>query len=554
MATITYSPECATNAVRPHIARALLPLLTPDDIQEIRENYLRIFPLQRERQLATHHKREFIFVDKIRCAVQGCATEIYLTERKSPKTRFMCSCHGAKRTEEVRISESIFGPWEVQNTNLYPDKEAHFQEHQQFHRELQRSSSGNKHQDEAPLLLQPFVQGRPYVIAERIRLKNLNRIGSCGSSALVYSFTYDGLEPASLPYADFHVRSENSERTMMARTVYFNIPHEHPVELSACVNCIPFTIDRAASFYCQETAVIGRRRSMIPAEEPKEERINAIETLKHTVEGGSLSSKAREQRMQMIRADCAAGKIGDPIKLFEAYVEIDEQGENYVSGSIPLNDLFTSKGRVEAALTLIEFENKGVKEMAQSLNIKPNTLTQRRRRLRKPLSVGPQCESYEAFFKTTRAQLEAISEHGGVVAIRWTGGRRVQIVPFPQGALTLKSENGTVDAWEEWMLKHNAEHGCNLIDMYCRIARQHSQYQFHVESLPEGTRPVHDAWKTDAFAQAKADKLWSSVIVFNFGAPGFIDRYVNMSQEMAVKFAMSGYKPQPVALLAKQTA
>jgi hypothetical protein len=440
-------------------------------------------------------------------------------------------------------------------------------------------------QDETPAALLPLVANEtytgttPHVLRERVYFAN--------SSAVVYSPI--ATEAADLPHAWYHETSWAPERTMKSRTIYFTDFHEHPVTLGKCQQCKPVMIDRtlklreydASHFTFKKpkrpdqvmpsdlrNILIASEKSplpdyshrygegrkawlLIPAQEPFDERINALETLCETTQGGPLSPQAKERQREDRLNEIASGKWGNYANIMEPVTEMVRMGADYVPGTFDFTKILNARGRAEARLNLIESENQEVKEMAEQLNVKPNTLTKRKQRAlaraRTVERIAPAEVGANILAKLTQSQVDDINEQGGVIALRWTGGKHVALQPFPQGGLVLLSDAGTPDGREDWMLaagevRHKND---NLIDVVCDIARRHDAYEAYKANLPRGKRS-DDAWKTDLRALAIAKRQWSKIVVFNFGAPGWLTRYKSWTPEQKESFVESGYSPKPL--------
>ena len=158
---------------------------------------------------------------------------------------------------------------------------------------------------------------------------------------------------------------------------------------------------------------------------------------------------------------------------------------------------------------------------------------------------------YKILERLSQSQVDYINEHGGVIAIRWTGGKHVALQLFPQGSLVLQHDHDgsvvTPDGWQKWMLvSGEVRHkGYNLIDVMCDIARRRATYEAYEANLPRGKR-MSAAWKTDLRALAIAKRQWSKIVVFNFGAPGWLTRYKSWTPAQKEAFDYSGYSPKPL--------
>ena len=266
------------------------------------------------------------------------------------------------------------------------------------------------------------------------------------------------------------------------------------------------------------------------------------------------SQETKERYLDNLRDDLAEGRLGNYQKLFDAVTEMVRMGPRYVPGSIDVAALMNARGREEARMYLLESESEEVKDMAEQAKMKANTLTKRKQRAldsaRTIVQIGPEALGANILAKLTQTQVDYINEHGGVIALRWTGGKHVALQPFPQlpEGLILRNSGKTLDGWQDWMLapgetKHK---GHNLIDVVCDIARRHDVYAAYKANLPRGKRPSRDAWKTDLRALAIAKRRWSNVAVFNFGAPGWLTRYKSWTPEEQGAFDLSGYSPKPL--------
>ena len=86
-----------------------------------------------------------------------------------------------------------------------------------------------------------------------------------------------------------------------------------------------------------------------------------------------------------------------------------------------------ARGREEARMYLLESESEEVKDMAEQAKMKANTLTKRKQRAldsaRTIVQIGPEALGANILAKLTQTQVDYINEHGGVIALRWTGGK-----------------------------------------------------------------------------------------------------------------------------------
>jgi hypothetical protein len=251
---------------------------------------------------------------------------------------------------------------------------------------------------------------------------------------------------------------------------------------------------------------------MLPERTPKHERDDALETLKTA--GIQLTRNEKAKFVQ-------------------------EMSDRYYSGEIDLPRA--------AAFYVMTFEDQDTRQLAEKMGMTPAALRKDLNRfldeIRNPVEHDAEEESAKVIGKLTLAQIGEINETGGIRAIRWTGGRNVQIMDLTTlGSADDPTFHFDGDGWHPALLAR-ASSGYNEIDVICQLARERAQYNHHVDNLPEGAVLVPDAWRTDPFAKAVAKELWSRVVVFNFGAPGWYARYYSSTHEKKYSFVTSGYIP-----------
>lgn len=528
--------ECA-QAIGSELEARLRVQLTEEDYAEIQSNRAMIL---------------FGIGIILRCIIPTCGSHHKTTAPTFRDARYVCSRH----------------PYAVQARAIKRDpnkKRPQVFRFDQFHRDYRGSNEnraeGTDHidvptgsQDEIPAALLPLVADEtytgttPHVLRERVYFEK--------SSAVVYSPI--ATEPASLPQSWYHELSWAPERTLKSNTIYFERFHDHSVELGRCRLCKPVTIDRTFKKMLHEGDVshftfakpsrpdqvmpsdlgnilIASERSLlpeyshrygegrrawllIPAQEPLDERIDTIETLRTTYEGGPPTA---EQKAHLI----------------------EDLKEKYYRG-----ELDVSKA---GAVFVMTFENQEVKLLAEELGMTPNALSQYRaeviHKIKNPARPDSEMDSAQVLAKLTLAQLRQINERGGIQAIRWTGGRNVQILELAS-QMVFRDGGEQFDGWRDYLFapysKPGPLHEYNVIDAICRLSREQAQYCAYVDSLPKRRCPVPGAWKTDPRAKAIANRLWSRVVVFNFGAPGWYRRYESWADEQKLAFVSSGYTPR----------
>jgi hypothetical protein len=255
-----------------------------------------------------------------------------------------------------------------------------------------------------------------------------------------------------------------------------------------------------------------QNQSMIPAQEPFDERIEILETLTD-----NPVQLTREQRIRFI----------------------EEAKHQYYLGEIDMPRF--------GAFYCMTFEDAETAQLSKKMGMTPESLRKDWRRFMEtilnPVELEPKQESINILAKLTPAQLKQIDVQGGVQAIRWTGGRNVQIMD-----ITTTDGHpcniGDFDGWLPEMFDPSSGAFFSVVDDICTRARERSQYDVHVDNLSEGAVLVPGAWKDDRFARALAKELWSRVLVFNFGAPEFSTRYLALSDEDRQNFVQHGYIPR----------
>jgi hypothetical protein len=279
-----------------------------------------------------------------------------------------------------------------------------------------------------------------------------------------------------------------------------------------------------------------------------------------------------EKFCQRVRKRAERGEFGDFDALADESAKIKAAR---AAGCDPdltrVRSLLSGDALATAATIEVLFEDVSTKEAARKANMKANTLIKRKTRAMKTeLTLEQQSEL--VLDRLTPAQWSEINENGGLWAFNLSSLRvnaRVETLRFEIGdrgthhIVTLSDHalnTPRVNGWAEWEAK--------ICDQMVDKAKRWTAWYAHldrVKALPPAERAVAEklerldrsAWKQDKEAWRLAEQRWSNVVVFNFGAPGFISRFPDEANPAAweaarLELVRSGRRPLPYACPSKQ--